>query len=129
MMASKSSPHLQGFRVTSNVQRSMIRLATPYCAADLRMPGTFSVVTFRIRQDKLNWGVTPCLSLSFVDRRCQNRKPRHQSTQWSRIDVREYLAGAEVTAYIGHTTRPNEGIVYKLSWGRLGVHFVEVAQR
>ncbi len=38
-IASKSSPHRHGFCVTSNVQRSMMRLATPYCAAARMIPG------------------------------------------------------------------------------------------
>ncbi len=40
-IASKSSPHLQGLCVTSNVQRSMIRVATPYCLAARITPGGF----------------------------------------------------------------------------------------
>jgi hypothetical protein len=42
MMASKRLPHRHGWFVTSKVQRSMIRDATPYCAAARRMPAVLS---------------------------------------------------------------------------------------
>lgn len=37
-IASNNSPHLQGFWVTSNVHRSIIRDVTSYCAAETRIP-------------------------------------------------------------------------------------------
>jgi hypothetical protein len=39
MMASKSAPHLQGFRVMSKVHKSKMRCRTAYCAAAPIMPG------------------------------------------------------------------------------------------
>lgn len=45
MIASKSSPHRKGLRVTSNTHRSTIRRATPYCAAARMIPGCFSVAS------------------------------------------------------------------------------------
>jgi hypothetical protein len=39
MMASKSAPHLQGFRVMSKVHRSKMRCRTPYCTAARMIPG------------------------------------------------------------------------------------------
>lgn len=44
MMASKSSPHLHGFWVTSKVARLTTRSATPYWRAARMIPGTFSVI-------------------------------------------------------------------------------------
>ena len=43
MIASKSSPHLHGLLVTSNVHRSRIRFSTPYWLAARRIPGAFSL--------------------------------------------------------------------------------------
>jgi hypothetical protein len=42
MMASKSAPHLQGFRVMSKVHRSKMRCRTAYCVAARMIPGCAS---------------------------------------------------------------------------------------
>jgi hypothetical protein len=42
MIASKSPPHLQGFRVMSKVHRSKMRCRTPYWAAARMIPGCAS---------------------------------------------------------------------------------------
>lgn len=64
-IASKSSPHRQGFRVTSNVHRSIILEATLYCVAAQMTPGGFPVErAVRITsQKKIRPGVTVPLPL------------------------------------------------------------------
>lgn len=78
-IASKRSPQRQGLRVTSNVHRSTIRRATPYCAAARMMPGCFSVASqpfCRLIECKLTH-----LCHAFVVRQCQNRIQGRQSRQ------------------------------------------------
>ena len=74
-IASNRSPHLQGFCVTSKVQRSMMRLAIPYCAAARLIPG--GLTGEKVRHSRLHVGPNAPLTfashLSAVDIRAKDK--------------------------------------------------------
>ena len=78
-MASKSSPHRHGLCVTSNVHKSMILDATPYCAAARITPGGRPDISLKFSSDLGDKVTYPFLSSAC--RLYQNQIRLHRSVQ------------------------------------------------
>lgn len=108
-IASNSSPHLHGLRVTSKVERPRIREATPYCVAARITPGIFS----NQRISKLGPRATAIahLFLSFDGHQYPSQTPWPQNVLWATPCIRPTTLDAQSITHVRHTTRSHKGVV------------------
>lgn len=118
MMASKSAPHLQGFRVMSKVHRSKMRCRTAYCAAARMIPGCASggsnsmSVLFGLKKGFKSQ--TFPTHLPAIDVRAE-----YESTEISgRLACQDILISVDdksekpsITSYVGHTASPDKRVI------------------